>query len=321
MQDSKITRDLAKLVPYSQRELNKSKTKPFYSAKELLDRKATKMPCLIDPIIPKVGLCCLAGSSDTGKSSFLRQLGTSIVLGESHFLGFKVNASHNKVIYVSTEDDDYAISYLLNKSFAPKGISSDYIEGLKYLFDTIDLLSRLRAILENEPHDLIIIDAFSDLYGNSMNDSNQVRIFLHQYNLLAHEFKCAIIFLHHTGKHTEDKMPSKNNLLGSQGFEAKMRLVIELRNDPLDPTKRHMCIVKGNYLPSSYKNESYVLEFKDEMEFDSTGNRVPFEMLGGNTKIDRVEEVKRLKKEGNTQLEISEKTGIPQPTVSRYLKR
>ncbi len=84
----------------------------------------------------------------------------------------------------------------------------------------------------------------------------------------------------HTGKRTQKLVPSKDNLLSGQGFEAKMRLVMELRNDKSDENTKHLCIVKGNYLGKEYKNDSYKLTFDpDTFIFSNTGERVPFENL------------------------------------------
>ena len=87
----------------------------------------------------------------------------------------------------------------------------------------------------------------------SVNESNQVRLFLNQYSQLARKSKCLIIFMHNCGKRTEHFMPSKHNLLGSQAFEAKMRLVLELRTDIENVTYQHLCRVKGNYRSAEYK--------------------------------------------------------------------
>ncbi|MCK4818852.1 PriCT-2 domain-containing protein, partial [bacterium] len=87
----------------------------FYTGEELLLRKVSQLPTLLDPILPQVGLVALGGSSDVGKSTFLRHLAINISSGEEKFIGFPINAKHNRVIYVSTEDDDYAVSYLIHK--------------------------------------------------------------------------------------------------------------------------------------------------------------------------------------------------------------
>ncbi len=153
-----------------------------------------------------------------------------------------------------------------------------------------------------------------------MNDTNQVRTFLNDYSQLAQKHKCLIIFLHHTGKRTEELAPSKHNLLGSQGFEAKMRLVIELRNDLNYPEKRHLCIVKANYLPKEYKTESYVLLFNENLQFLNTNERVLFENLKSGNKTEIKEAVKKLSDMGKIQDDIAKRLKISQATVSRLLK-
>lgn len=117
--------------------------------------------------------------------------------------------------------------------------------------------------------------------------------------------------LHHTGKRTEELSPSKNNLLGSQGFEAKMRLVLELRTDKEDSQYKHLCVVKANYLPREYKESSYKLRFDSNMLFEDTGVRVPFEELIGTRKEREAEKQAWIKialplvEEGKTYEEIS----------------
>ena len=51
------------------------------SAEELLRKSGENMPCLIEPIFPKVGIVAIAGSSDAGKSTLMRQLCMSITSG------------------------------------------------------------------------------------------------------------------------------------------------------------------------------------------------------------------------------------------------
>lgn len=248
-----------------------------YSAKELYEMGITEFPCLIEPIFPKTGLAVLAGSSDTGKSTILRQLAMSIVRGDETFLGWKINAEHHRVIYVSTEDDKFAISYLLNNTIK-EGDDIEKYENLRYVFSLEDPSVELEEILADGPVDCIIIDAFSDLYSGEMNQVNKVRNFMNQFFVIADRHNCLVIFLHHTGKRTEDFPPNKNNLLGSQGIEGKARQVIEMRRDPYDAQYRHLCIVKGNYLMDDMKTHSYRLLFENQY-FSMTDDRVDFDNL------------------------------------------
>ncbi|WP_321289394.1 AAA family ATPase [uncultured Sunxiuqinia sp.] len=260
------------------REIANLGNQNYYSAKELHELGIVELPMLVEPLFIKSGITVFSGSSDTGKSTFLRQLAISIVLGDEKFLGWKINASHNSVIYVSTEDDKYAISYLLNKTLGNQNLP-DSMDNLRYIFNTERLVDNLDAILNENPTDCVIIDALTDIYGGDLNQSNKVRNFLNQYFILADKHNCLFIFLHHTGKRTELLPPSKNNLLGSQGIEGKSRQVIELRRDPNDSKFRHLCVVKGNYLPDEYKTHSFKLNFNEDLTFEMTTERVRFENL------------------------------------------
>lgn len=278
------------------------------TGEHLLQTEIKEIPTLIVPFLQETGLACLAGSSDTGKSSILRQLAVAIVTGENNFLGFQINAKHRSVIYVSTEDLERETAYLLFRQ--TQLYKPELLKGLRFVFDIQNLYNELDKRLTNKPADLVIIDCFADAYGSDLKDTQRIRTYLHPFQELAQKHQCLFLFLHHTGKRTENFEPSKNNLLSGQGFEAKMRLVIELRADLLNPLHRHLCIVKGNYLPASYKKESYVLEFDEQnFVFSNTGERMPFELLVKQADTDtskaKYEQAKELKEQGLSYQQIA----------------
>lgn len=246
----------------------------------LLTEKVQKLPCIIDPILPKCGLVALAGSSDGGKSSFLRDLAMHISAGEESFLGFPIHSEHQSVIYVSSEDDDNAVSYLLHRQNTSHHYGGADLRGLRFIFDTEDLLDKLTRSLSQKPADVVILDCFADFFRGQINTTNEVRDFLNDYSKLAKDFGCLVILLHHTRKGSENLNPSKNNVLGSQGFEAKMRLIMELRKDPQAVGTSYLCFTKGNYLPDYVKKNAIVLKFSTEsLTYTSTGDTVPIDEL------------------------------------------
>src|SRR5690606_27509894 len=87
----------------------------IYSGLSLFNFDYQELPKLIDPIFPQIGLASLVGSSDTGKSTFLRQLAISIALGLDKFVGYKLNPIHRNVIFISTEDDPVSTSISIKK--------------------------------------------------------------------------------------------------------------------------------------------------------------------------------------------------------------
>jgi hypothetical protein len=279
------------------------------------------MPTLLNPFLQKVGLASLVGTSDSGKSTFLRQLSLSIALDLKTFLGFAIEATYNKVIYVSTEDDSNAVSYSLKKQieFLKKennNINLELLSNLEFVFNTEDLLNKLKNKLIEHPVDLIIVDAFADVFTNELNANTQVRNFLNEYDRLAKEHQCLILFLHHIGKNTLKFAPSKDSIIGSQAFEAKMRVVLELRPNRYNNTQKDLWILKGNFLDSNVKAKSFVIEINDDLIFKSTGSRSINALNSKTTNPILKEKILKLKGEGlslrqienelkNTELQIS----------------
>lgn len=256
----------------------------FISGLDLLNLNTEFIPMLFGDLIPKVGVWALVGASDTGKSMALRQMAMSVA-GNMPFLDMECMATYNRAVIICTEDDDFATSYVLRRQNKSVGLTDEQAKNIQFLFDTDNLIENIEKELSETPADLVIIDAFGDVFdGKDLNQNNQVRTFLNKFSQLANRYKCSIGFLHHTGKRTEALSPSKNNAIGSQGFEAKMRLVIELRLDKVNPDLRHFCVVKGNYIPQEMKNSSIVIRMDDNLTFSDTGERVEYiNLLDGAT--------------------------------------
>lgn len=253
--------------------------KNIFRGDELLRMEVEEVPMLFDGFIPRVGLVAEVGASDTGKSMLYRQMAIAIAKG-SDFLGFKFKGVYKNVIFVATEDDSQATAYLLRRQNKTMQMGIDEARRIRFVYDVEDVISVLREELTKEPADAVIIDAYSDVFtGTDSKDSTQTRQFLNEYGNIAKDFGCCVAFLHHTGKRTEDLAPSKNNAMGSQSFEAKMRLMFEFRADRERDDIRHLCIVKGNYLPADAKKASYVLRMNENFCFSPTGGRTPFELL------------------------------------------
>jgi len=291
---------------------------------ELLSMEGESLPYLVEPILPRSGLVGFGGSSDTGKSTFLKQLATAIVRGNDEFLGFPINSTHKSVIYVSTEDDKDGVLTVLKRQ-KKKGSRKNPMHGLRFLFNSEKIYGQIKAELKKESADLVIIDAFSDIAQGDLNQSSVVRPFMERFSNLSKKHQCLFIFLHHTSKKAEGTVPKKGNLLGSQGFEAKCRLVMLLVRDPGEDHIRHLCLVKGNYLSDEYKSQSYAMDFNpDDLTFKFTGERVLFEDLSskdGTRKKETLELKKRaqeLRNNGMTQGQIAIEVGRDKSQISRW---
>ena len=294
---------------------------------ELLSTTIEDIPCLLEPIFHRSGLGCIAGASDTGKSMLLRQLAISVAARRTTFLGFTLNVKWGNVIYVCTEESQKATQHLLQRQAEALAVTADQLCGLRFVYLTENALEDVRTLIAEDHYDLIIIDAFGDVFSGDLKDTSKIRSYLNDYQVLSEQCDCCVIFLHHTGKRTENFEPSKNNLLSGQGFEAKLRTVIELRQDFDHPQYRHLCIVKGNYLPTIMKSQSYVLSFSDTgFIFEYNGERVPFTELAKplvpTRKNDVYERAKALVDSGMTQEQAAKEMGYANKSaVSKILKK
>lgn len=242
------------------------------NAYELLNNPIKTIPYLVEPLFPKTGLVALVGSSDCGKSTFLRQLAMSIVTKQADFLGYTINALHNNILYISTEDGYEAMSAIMKKQFSNQSANINTLQ-LQFCFDVEDAIEYLNnyfSVPENLL-DCVIIDAFGDVFNGDSNMVSKVRPFLNQFKIISERNNCLIMFLHHTGKNADKKEPNKSNILGSQGFEAKMRFILELRKDPQIANKRYLHFLKGNYLSEEYKSKVIGLEIDENLILKNIG--------------------------------------------------
>lgn len=166
----------------------------------------------------------------------------------------------------------------------------------------------------------------TDLLNTDLYKANDVRFFLNKYSQLAKKYQCLIIFLHHTRKNSENVAPSKNNSLGSQAIEAKCRLALEFKANLNNPTLRHLCPVKGNYIPQELKRSSIDLMFTDNLTFKSIGTNTPFDKINTNeVSLSSLEaeykEIISLKEQGLNYREIGIKFGVSHSTIISRMKR
>ena len=259
----------------------------FVTALALMNMSAEDSPKLWEPFFPQSGLGAIIGSSDSGKSAFCRQFALAAINREDTFLGHKLNVVNDCVYFISSEDDDIATSELLKMQSTGREIPHANFKNLFFLFDCEHLTDKLDRALSNNPASLVILDSFGDLFdGNDMNSNSKIRAYLKGFAELSRKHKCFFLFIHHVGKRTEVNGPSKHNAIGSQAFEAKMRVVMDLSTD--EEGRKLMSVVKGNYLSREMKKSSYVLEFDEEtLTFIYKDEQIAFNILkteGGRKK-------------------------------------
>jgi hypothetical protein len=266
--------------------------KSVYNAVELLARGEVEQQYLMKPIFPHKGSAVLAGKPDTGKSQFARQLCIQIALGEKNFIDFELNTIHNKSIYVATEDNEDATRFLINKQF--EGLGKQAVESLRFIFaDTMtqeEIIKNLNDQLTIEPVDLVVIDSFGDIFqGNDSNNNIAMRNTVKTFDKIGKEHNCLVLFVHHINKAAYRVAPGQEHIQGGAGLVQKVRLAIVLSEG--GGNIRYFTVVKGNYCPKIYKENSLELNFsEDSFLFSNTGKLIPTNELGTSTETNYKEE-------------------------------
>ena len=83
-------------------------------------------------------------------------------------------------------------------------------------------------------------------------------------------------------------------------------------------------LTDGNYLPSEYKHDSFELRFTPSLNFEATGERIPFGLLRerNEERDERAEQARALRDEGMTLQQIADVLGYRSPqSVSNLLNR
>lgn len=259
--------------------------KSVYNAVELLARGEVEQKYLMQPIFPQKGSAVLAGKPDTGKSQFARQLCIQVALGEKSFIDFELNPIHNKSIYVATEDNEDATRFLINKQFG--GLEKQAVENLRFIFaDTMnqeEIIKNLNEQLTLEPVDLVVIDSFGDIFqGNDSNNNMAMRNTVKTFDKIGKEHNCLVLFVHHINKAAYRVAPGQEHIQGGAGLVQKVRLAIVLSEG--EGNIRYFTVVKGNYCPKMYKENSLELNFSEEsFLFSNTGKLIPTNELGTQT--------------------------------------
>jgi KaiC/GvpD/RAD55 family RecA-like ATPase len=244
---------------------NQKMDKTYFTGKEVLELKNTK-EYIIEGILPKSTLAGLIGGSDTGKSLFLLQFAISYILNKQ-FLGFDINGG-KKVLFFSFEDDPHSLNSRLGKLINNISLEErkKVCENIFFECDPDGMEQKIDSHMENHPDTgVIIIDPLAEvLHGADINSPSSVRESMQFLKKASFQYNATVLFIHHITKSSEEKGKlNKSNSIGSQGIEAKSRLVIEMKKNS-NPLSSFIAlgIVKGNDVDERYKSSVRTLNLQ-----------------------------------------------------------
>jgi len=251
-----------------------------YTVEELLTAfKDAETDYLWDNLIPRSGTSLLVGPPDIGKSQMAKELALMVASGMSHYLGLRLHTRHKRALYVSTEDGEEAVKSSLERQVTKH---QDYNKDnlcLGFLTDENlgELVRKLIRFCEEKPLDLIVIDAFGDIFsGNDANNNTQMRKDIKLFDEVVRKHKVAIVFVHHINKAGYKKNPSQELIQGGSGLTQKVRSALFLSRN--EQGQKFFNVAKGNYTPKFYKENRLPVDFDEEtLTFEVMGDWEPID--------------------------------------------
>ena len=199
-------------------------------------------PVLIDGILRQGHKMLIAGPSKAGKSFSLINLCISIAEGVP-WLGF--NCEQGRVLYVNLELDRASCLHRFRDEYtalgvAPENLSNIDIWNLRGKCKPMDKLtpSLIRRALKTRPIAIVIDPIYKVITGDE-NSAEQMSKFCNQFDKIATEIGCSVIYCHHHSKGDQWSKKSMDRASGSGVFardpDAILDLIeLEIKDEILD---------------------------------------------------------------------------------------
>lgn len=178
-------------------------------------------PPLIGGVLRQGHKMMLGGPSKAGKSFALIELCVALAEGES-WLGF--SCAQGRVLYVNLELDRASCLHRFRDVYTalgltPSNVANIDIWNLRGKSKPMDKLapSLIRRALKTRPIAVVIDPIYKVITGDE-NSADQMAAFCNQFDKVANELGCAVVYCHHHSKGTQGGKRSMDRVSGSGVF-------------------------------------------------------------------------------------------------------
>lgn len=219
---------------------------------EVWDNLPDLSPCLIDGVLRQGHKMLLAGPSKAGKSFALIELCIAIAEGRQWF-GF--NCARGKVMYINLELDRASCLHRFRDVYSAIGWTPEHVGdidiwNLRGRSVPLDLLApRLIRRAKEGGYIAIILDPIYKVITGDENAADQMAKFCNNFDKIATELNCAVIYCHHHSKGQQGQKRSMDRASGSGVFARDPDALIDMleldvpadvRRDMLSRQYRHI---------------------------------------------------------------------------------
>nr|DAU98635.1 MAG TPA: Regulatory protein repA [Caudoviricetes sp.] len=219
---------------------------------EVWDNLPDLSPCLIDGVLRQGHKMLLAGPSKAGKSFALIELCIAIAEGREWF-GFR--CTQGKVMYINLELDRASCLHRFRDVYSALGWTPEHVGdidiwNLRGRSVPLDLLApRLIRRAKEGGYIAIVLDPIYKVITGDENAADQMAKFCNNFDKIATELDCAVIYCHHHSKGQQGQKRSMDRASGSGVFARDPDALIDMleldvpadiRRDMLSRQYRHI---------------------------------------------------------------------------------
>ncbi|EGS1179558.1 TPA: AAA family ATPase [Enterococcus faecalis] len=206
------------------------------SLEDLFSQEITLAPELIKGVLRQGHKMLIAGPSKAGKSFALIQLAVAIAEGRKWF-GF--DCTQGKVLYVNLELDDRSAKMRFIDIYNKLGqghsnVSNIDVWNLRGKTSPMDKLApKLIRRAQKENYIAVIIDPIYKVLTGDENSAHEMANFTNQFDKIATELNCAVIYCHHHSKGSQGGKSSIDRSSGSGVFARDPDAILDLIELPV----------------------------------------------------------------------------------------
>lgn len=194
-------------------------------------------PTLIDSVLRQGHKMLIAGPSKAGKSFLLIQMCIAIAEG-LNWLGF--SCTQGKVLYVNLELDRASCLHRFRDVYEDIGCRASNIDNIDIwnlrgnAVPMDKLAPKLIRRAKKKEYIAIIIDPIYKVITGDENSASEMAHFTNQFDKIANDLGCAVIYCHHHSKGYQGSKRSMDRASGSGVFARDPDAILDLIELPLD---------------------------------------------------------------------------------------
>lgn len=201
------------------------------SLENVYDNLPELSPPLIDGVLRQGHKMLLAGPSKAGKSYLMIQLVIALAEGKK-WLGW--NCAKGKVLYVNLELDKASALHRFKDvystlNYSPNNLKNIEIWNLRGKAVPMDKLApKLIRRAQKKGYIAVIIDPIYKVITGDENSASEMANFTNQFDKVATELNCAVIYAHHHSKGSQGSKRSMDRASGSGVFARDPDALLDL---------------------------------------------------------------------------------------------